>query len=127
MSYDKSDSRFSSNGPLSLHKNTPYIYVKHLGHNVKKGDQLVIEKSSNLNRINRSDINKKHIVKVGDTYKIHARVIYPLPRKYYFKMLYDNLDNTGQSFDQNINNSNVINASFKFPSVTNRDSSSLIF
>ena len=77
MSYDKSDSRFSSNGPLSLHKNTPYIYVKHLGHNVKKGDQLVIEKSSNLNRINRSDINKKHIVKVGDTYKIHARVIYP--------------------------------------------------
>ena len=39
-------------------------------------------------------------------------------------MLYDNLDNTGQSFDQNINNSNVINASFKFPSVTNRDSSS---
>ena len=85
----------------------------------------VIEKSSNLNRINRSDINKKHIVKVGDTYKIHARVIYPLPSKYYFKMLYDNLDNTGQSFDQNINNSNVINASFKFPSVTNRDSSSI--
>ena len=40
MSYDKSDSRFSYNGPLSLHKNTPYIYVKHLGHNVKKGDRL---------------------------------------------------------------------------------------
>ena len=76
-----------------LYENLPLLYIKDLGHQIKNGDKITVEKATDLYGINNEEINTEHLAFVGKVYRIHTRIISPLPEIQFFNMLYLNLNN----------------------------------
>ena len=87
----------------------PYICVMNKGHLLKNGKMLKIENSDNINNISENTINKLHNVIVNPVYKLHLRLIFPLPSKTYFRVLNANISSAVATNLENhqINSENI--------------------
>lgn len=100
---------FSEEGPFLVYEHLPILYVKDKGHELKQGDIITVEESTDLFGVDSDEINKQHIVNVGKVFKMSLRIISPLPDKAFFNLLYNNFNNnTVSGTSPNPENKNYI-------------------
>ena len=77
---------------LIVNEGYPYVCIVNKGHLFKNGSIVKLEGSGSVFNINASYINRLQPIIVNPVYKLHLRLIFPLPSETYFRVSNPNID-----------------------------------